>query len=123
MESLAFLILRIGLGITFCLTGYYILSDKTHWTGMISPWVRKVLPIDPARLMIVVGIYDIFNGLWLLAGIYVWLAALLAALHLIQVLIAVGVTDVTYRDIGLLCASIALTLASWPLDIFHKLLP
>lgn len=123
MESLALLFLRIGLGLTFCLTGYYILSEKSHWTGMISPWVKKLLPVAPTQFMLIVGVYDIINGLWLLTGIYVWLAALLAALHLVLVLIAAGITDVTYRDIGLLCASITLMLVTWPLDIFRTLWP
>lgn len=123
MESLALLFLRIGLGLTFCLTGYYILSEKSHWTGMISPWVKKLLLVAPTQFMFIVGVYDIINGLWLLTGIYVWLAALLAALHLVLVLIAAGITDVTYRDIGLLCASITLMLVTWPLDIFRTLWP
>jgi len=114
MDQLPLFLLRFGLGITFIITGIYIFKSKDHWTGPLPLWLKKLLPLSPERVMLMVAIFDVTVGIWLLTGIYLWLAALLATLHLIQVLIVSGINQTVYRDIGLLFAAAALTLTTWP---------
>lgn len=47
-------------------------------------------------------------GVWLIVGGWVWLPAMLAALHLVQVLVTTGINGGQYRDLGLLGGALAL---------------
>ena len=106
---LSILILRIGLGITFALTGFLILKDDDKWTHMLPSWFSKYLP-SAKSFMIVTAVGDLILGIWLLSGYFTGIAASLAALHLIGVLIVSGRDEFheVYRDIGLLFACTAL---------------
>ena len=106
---LSILILRIGLGITFALTGVLILKDDDKWTHMLPGWFSKYLP-SAKSFMIATAIGDLILGAWLLSGYFTGIAASLAALHLLGVLIVSGRDEFheVYRDIGLLFASVAL---------------
>ncbi len=106
---LSILILRIGLGITFLLTGFLILKDDDKWTHMLPHWFAKY--IGSARsFMIGTAWFDLALGGWILSGYLTGIAAAIAALHLFGVLIVSGkhAFHEVYRDIGLLFASIAL---------------
>jgi uncharacterized membrane protein YphA (DoxX/SURF4 family) len=102
-------IVRIGLGITFLLSGILILKDDDKWTHMLPGWFSKYLP-SARSFMIVTALGDLVLGAWLLSGYYTGIAALLATVHLAGVLIVSGKDEFheVYRDIGLLFASIAL---------------
>ena len=108
---LSILILRLGLGITFALTGFLILKDDDKWTHMLPAWFSKRVP-SPRSFMITTAIGDIALGLWILSGYFTGIAASLAALHLLGVLIISGRDEFheVYRDIGLLFAAVALAL-------------
>ena len=114
MLPIALLILRIGLGISFIYTSYFILKSEDHWADGIKPWAKRLLPVAPERFMASVAVYDLMQGLWLISGWYLWIAAAIATLHLIQVLIGAGINDSTYRDIGLMGAALAVFLLSAP---------
>ena len=106
---LSILILRIGLSITFALTGFLILKDDDKWTHMLPSWFSKYLP-STKSFMVMTATGDLILGAWLLSGYLTGIAALLAALHLIGVLIVSGKDEFheVYRDVGLLFACIAL---------------
>lgn len=106
---LSILILRIGLGITFALSGILILKDDDKWTHMLPEWFSKHLP-SARSFMIATAWFDLILGAWLLSGYFAGIAALLGALHLIGVLIVSGKDEFheVYRDVGLLFACIAL---------------
>lgn len=105
-------LLQISLGITFFLTGLYILKDPNGWTKFIKPWAKDLLPIPKDQAMRLTGYYDLFQGLWLISSLFTPLAAFFATIHMIIVLIVAGIDQVTYRDIGILGASISLLLLS-----------
>lgn len=106
---LSIALVRIGLGITFILTGILILKDEDKWTHMLPGWFSKYLP-SGRSFMIVTAWTDIITGIWLLSGYFTGIAALLAALHLLGVLIVSGKQEFheVYRDIGLLFMAVAL---------------
>lgn len=103
------LILRIGLGITFVLTGFLILKDDDKWAHMVPDWFSKYIPSVRA-FMIGTAWFDLVVGAWLISGYFTGIAAVVAAIHLLGVLIATGKHSFheVYRDIGLLFASVSL---------------
>lgn len=111
MTELPILILRVGIGLTFLLTGFLILSSKDKWVHMLPGWSMRFFK-SPRAFMTGTAVGDIAIGLWLVSGYYTGIAAALAALHLLGVLIVSGRHEFheVYRDVGLLMVSIALAL-------------
>lgn len=120
MRKNSFHILRVGLAITFLWIGILIFKNPEAWGGYLQPWAARLLPISLTRAMIGTAMLDIAIGLLLLTDTLVWLAGLLAALHLMVVLTVSGITDITVRDIGLLTGSLAILIDSLPSVIFEK---
>lgn len=107
--TLPILILRLGLGITFVLTGFLILKDNDKWTHMLPGWFSKY--IGSARsFMVGTAWFDLILGAWIVSGYLTGIAASLAALHLLGVLLVSGKDEFheVYRDIGLLFMAVAL---------------
>jgi len=107
--TISMFILRIGLGITFALTGILILKDEDKWTHMLPEWFSRYLP-SARSFMIATALGDLVLGAWLLIGYMTGIAALVAGLHLAGVLVVSGKGEFheVYRDIGLLFACAAL---------------
>ena len=110
MNKNALLVLRLGLAITFLWVGVLILQSPEAWASYMQPWAAALLPVPAVPAIQATAILDLAIGLFLLVGIFTPLASLLAALHMLSVLIVTGINDVTVRDIGLLGASTALFL-------------
>lgn len=103
------------MAITFLWIGLLILRDPMGWgTGFIKPWAAGLLPVPMDQAMVGTAILDLVIGVLLLVDVYVWLAALVAAAHLVIVLTVSGIDDITVRDIALLAAAISLAVTAWP---------
>lgn len=111
MIELPVFILRIGIGLTFFLTGVLILSSNDKWVHMLPGWFLRLVK-SPRAFMIGTAIGDIAIGLWLMSGYFAGIGAVIASLHLLGVLVVSGKHEFheVYRDIGLLMASMALAL-------------
>jgi len=110
MADISLFILRVGLGLTFVITGVLILLSRDKWEHMLPVFVRKRYSKPVLRsFMVGTALYDLFNGVWLLSGFLLGYAALFAALHLLGVLLSTSrhTFHETYRDIGLFAASAA----------------
>jgi uncharacterized membrane protein YphA (DoxX/SURF4 family) len=114
MNKYAFTILRIGLAITFLWIGLLILKSPVGWGAYMQPWAADLLPIPIEQAMLMTAIFDLVVGALLLIGSFVWIAAFLAAFHLVVVLTVSGITEVTVRDIGLLAGALALLAETYP---------
>jgi len=68
--------------------------------------------LSQARILQVVGFFDLGVGAALLLHWWPRLTAFLASFHLLSVLLLTGITPVTIRDVGLLGAALALLF--WP---------
>ncbi len=77
---------------------------------MIRTFAARIVPVRTA--LIITALFDMAVGFFLVLPYLSWLSALLAGLHLIQVLITVEFNDATYRDMGLLAASAAILILS-----------
>jgi len=98
----------------FVWIGVLIFRNPLSWGGIIEPWVNDLLLFDLETTMLATAIIDILVGGLLILNIIPWLAALVGSVHLIIVLVAAGINDITVRDIGLLAATLALTVEIWP---------
>jgi len=114
MKISSYHVLRVGLAITFIGVAIYIFREPLAWGGMMQPWAMRLMPVPLTTAMYGTAVLDLAVGLALLADVLVWAAAALGALHLVTVMILVGLTDVTIRDVGLLFASASLSMQTWP---------
>jgi len=117
MKEASFHILRVGLAITFLWIGILIFRNPESWVGFIQPWAMgplEVLPISIQDIVLGTAFFDVIIGFLLLVGYFTWLVALLASLHLMMVLLVSGINAITIRDIGLLSATLAIFINSFP---------
>lgn len=121
MQKSSFHILRVGTAITFLWIGVLIFKNPEAWGGYLTPWAAGLLPVPLREAMIGTAVLDVLIGFALLVDVYVWLAALLGALHIVTVLTVSGITDVTVRDIAILAATVALMADALPGRIKSKL--
>ena len=91
MQKLSLHILRIGLGITFLWVGILIFQNPEAWGGYISPWALELLPMPIKEIMLGTAFLDMALGVLLLSNSFVWIASLVASLHLVSVLMASGI--------------------------------
>lgn len=113
-KTVAYHILRVGMGITFLWIGILILKDPGAWVVYLQPWARDIVGDTFVFAMIANAILDIVIGFFLLIDVATWFFSLLAVMHLTVVLVVSGITSVTVRDIGLITAAIALIRGSKP---------
>lgn len=120
MKRSSFHILRVGVAVTFIWIGVLIFKTPEAWGGYLQPWAAGLLPIPITQAMAGTAILDIAIGVMLLVDFFVWIAALIGAIHLIVVLTVSGITDITVRDIGLLAAVLALIIDSLPQEMLKR---
>lgn len=107
-------ILRLGLAVTFVWIGMMIWQNPEAWGGYIKPWAADLIPVPLGEAMKATAVLDVVIGLMFLVRPLVWLGGVLGTLHLIVVLVTSGITDITVRDIGLLSATLFLTINYLP---------
>ena len=122
MKKISFHILRVGLAITFLWIGVLIFKQPQAWGGYLQPWAAGLLPFSLSQTMIATAILDIIIGFLLLIDLFVWIAALIGAIHLVVVLTVSGITDITVRDIAILSAIIAIMVDSLPKVFTDKII-
>ena len=114
MKKTSFHILRVGMAITFLWIGILIFKEPEAWEGYLQPWAVNLLPFSLKTAMLGTAILDILIGFFLLIDYLTWPAALIGSFHLIIVLIVSGINAITIRDIGLLAATLSLSVSSLP---------
>lgn len=103
------LVLRIGLGLTLIYAAVGIFTNPAAWVGFVPVWLQ-VLGGD--LFLYGHAVFELILGLALLFGFFLPLVSFLIFLDLLAILLFYGVDDVTFRDFGLLMASLALFLLS-----------
>lgn len=111
-------ILRLTLGLMYLYSGYDLFANPQHWYGFVpqgfSRAITPLLSVD--AYLRIQGIGEFVMGLlflaWFGGGRGVQIASALASLEMILILIFVGVDPITFRDIGLLGAALALFIIS-----------
>lgn len=111
--------LRFGLGLMYLYSGYDLFYHPTAWLWAIPRWFSTALPsiISPELYLRMQGTSEIIVGLlflaWFLGQWGVRVAAVYAIIELSAILIFIGVNLITFRDIGLLGAALAILLMSY----------
>lgn len=110
--NVAWWALRIGLAVEQIVAGADKFFNKlTDWTMYLSPLATKMIPVEPARFMHVIGVAEIVLGL-LLVTRWTKLGAYLVMLWLIGIVInlitAGAFYDLVVRDSEVAIAAFAL---------------
>jgi hypothetical protein len=113
MNKTAQCVLRVGLGITFFWIGVLILQAPDSWAALLQPWAKSLIPGSWLILSLQsTAVLDMAVGACLISGVFMPLATLVGAVHILTVLVTVGINEVTVRDIGLLGATTGLYIES-----------
>ena len=105
--SLPSLFLRLGLATVFIYAAVSSTLSPNEWVGYLPhPLVDQ---FSPKVLLKVFSVYELFLAAWLLSGVYVRYAGLLCAATLIGIVASnFGLFAISFRDIGLALAGLAL---------------
>ena len=102
--------LRIGLAFVFVYAAISAFIDPEAWIGFVPSWVGN---IERAYTLFVHDIVNLVLGLWLLSGRKTYWASVVSAVVLaVIVLVNLGSFIITFRDIGLFFAAVALAIMS-----------
>ncbi|RJQ13566.1 DoxX family membrane protein [Candidatus Parcubacteria bacterium] len=100
------LLLRLALAFVFLYAGVAILLNPQNWIGFIPDWA---VPFgDKTSALKIHGLADIVLGLWILSGWRLKISSAMAFLMLLGILIASGLDEITFRDVGLALAALGL---------------
>ena len=116
-------ILRVSMAVTFLWIAVLIVKSPIFWSGFLPPFVIDMLPVAPETFMYGVALFDAFLGVLFLVDWKVYWAGLLAALHMLGILLLSGIDDITVRDIAIMGAGFALLSETMPdswRDWIHK---
>lgn len=105
--NLPSLLLRVGLAFVFLYAGIASLQQPLAWEGYVPHFISSVLGITTGLRVIAIG--EIVLGMWLLVGKFAKYAAALSALMFAGIiLVNLNELLITFRDVGLLFAALAL---------------
>jgi len=111
--------LRLGLGLMYLYSGTDLFYNPDTWVGFLPRWfsdfVTGIMSLEAYLRFQGIGEFIIgllflawFSGTW---GVRI--AAILASLEMVFILIFVGIDPITFRDIGLLGAALALVIITF----------
>lgn len=101
------LILRIALAFVFLYAAVSSFASPNDWIGYMPRFMRGI--VSDQLLLAGFSIFEIALSGWLLSGLYVKYAALLAAAMLAGIVVLnPALLPITFRDIGLFIAALAL---------------
>lgn len=105
----AVIILRWGLAFTFFYAAIAGLLSPENWIGYMPGFLLSISPFSPRLLLAIFSFYEIILATLLFAGWKIKYASLFAAVTLATITVLnLGVFDVTFRDVGLAFATLAL---------------
>lgn len=103
----ASLLLRIGLAAVLLYASVSSFRTPADWIGYLPHFLTSRVPGN--LLLHFFSIYEVLLAVWLLSGLYIKYAAFLAALTFSGIILTnVGLLSVTFRDITMVFASLAL---------------
>ncbi len=107
-KSFSTLILRLGVGFVFLFFGIDKFIHPETWIGWVSPRLFYYFPFSQEVFIYLDGGVEAVVGIMLVLGFYTRIFALIASLLLIGILVTVGITDITARDVAILAGAISL---------------
>lgn len=105
--NLTSILLRVGLATVFIYAALSSFKNPQDWIGYLPQFAKD--QISGNTLLHIFSAYELVLALWLLSGKYIKYAALLSAATLSGiVLFNFSLFAITFRDVGLIFASLAL---------------
>lgn len=106
-SNMAPLFLRLGLATMFLYAAISSFINPNEWVGYLPTFVKDMLPAT-----LVLGVFSVIElilAAWLLSGVYVRFAALVCAGMLLGIVVSnFSLLPISFRDIGLIFAALAL---------------
>lgn len=111
-KNLVPLLLRLGLATVFGYAAIGSFLSPDEWVGYLPPMLTNM--VDAEMLLRAFSVYELALVIWLLSGWYVRYAALLCALTLLGIVVSnFGLFIISFRDIGLALAALALAVQDY----------
>jgi cytochrome c oxidase subunit 2 len=120
-HRVAFLVMRISLGLVFLLFGIGKLNNDIWAQTIMAMDVFHRLPWDVSYTVVLIGIFEIVTGICLMIGLFTRIFAAFAALQLGMILVLLKFQET--RDIGLLGAAFFMAFVnhdSWGVDQYIR---
>ena len=110
-KNLPALLLRLGLAFIFLYAAIGSFVDPKEWVGYLPSLLTDHLPA--AMLLKLFSVYELLLATWLLSGVHIRWAALLCAATLSGIVVSnFGLFAISFRDIALIFAALALAALS-----------
>lgn len=110
-SNLTPLFLRLGLATVFLYAAISSALSPNEWIGFLPNVLTELFPAE--ALLKVFSVYELLLAAWLLSGVYVRYGALLCAATLGGIVVSnFSLFAISFRDIGLICAALALAFYS-----------
>lgn len=101
------LLLRIGLATVFIYAAVSSFLDPNEWIGYLPSFLTSI--VEAETLLPFFSVYELLLAAWLLSGVYVRYVALLCAATLAGIVVFnFALFAISFRDIGLVLAALAL---------------
>lgn len=105
-------VLRIGVAFVFFYAAIAGLMQPENWIGYFPQFLRKLVP--ETLLLGCWAIFEIIIASWILSGKKIFIPSALASLSLAGLIVFnIPQMDVIFRDISILCTSVALAINSY----------
>jgi uncharacterized membrane protein YphA (DoxX/SURF4 family) len=122
MERMPQLLLRAGLALMFLYAAISGLTNPNSWVGYLPHLITD--HTDAHTVMPFFSMYELVLATWLLSGLYVRYAALLVAVTLAGIVLSnMSLFAITFRDMALMFAALALAAMPEPQVSSDKLQP
>lgn len=109
-SNLTPLLLRFGLAVVFLYASVSSFKNPQDWVGYLPHFAKE--QVSASTLLHIFSVYEMILALWLLSSKYVKYAAALAAATLAGiVLFNFSLFAISFRDVGLIFAALALFFA------------
>lgn len=109
MDSVARPLLRFALVVLFLWFGLSQVTSPGDWIAWVPEWAT-VFGLSATVIVLLNGVFEVVLGVFLAAGFYTRVVALLLSLHLLFIAYEVGYNDIGVRDFALAVCTLSLAL-------------
>lgn len=107
LKPFAPIVLRIGISLVFLWFAFDQFLNPMSYVGFIPQSILDLSPVSANVIVHLNALFEIIFGTALILGFYTRFAALLLALHLLDITYVVGFDGLGVRDFGLSIATLA----------------